>query len=270
MVAKSGPVLPIPLLVGYLHINKYPIIILMSMKRTISITEPARAAKRAKEAVSSSRSKRASSVRMTRMNVTTIRRSLIQSTEINQSVGITNGVANGFDLTISPALAATDFIVAGATMYQPVLPNASELTNLFDQYRIKKCYVELRWTQTEAPVTTSTTCAPIVHIANDYNSTGAFNSADMMQYPDLKTYQLGQSKAIRWSFEPRVRVDALTNGGVLSSSAFNTTGWLDSSSTNIQHLGTKVYFDMGGQTTNVSLGRIHMKVTYEIECRLVK
>ena len=62
------------------------------------------------------------------------RRTTQQTFLMNQSSGF-NGT--GKDMTVAICLAHADIVVAGSIQYQPVIPNVSEFTNLFDQYRIK-------------------------------------------------------------------------------------------------------------------------------------
>lgn len=241
-----------------------------ALKRKLSIdVEKGRAAKRVLS-LATSKFRRTTGVNMKRFNTTLITRSVIQSSDVNESIGWNSVGVGGRDITIAPTLATCDFIVSGVTLYSTALPNISELVNLYDQYRIKKVHVEVFYSNNSSTLHNPTLGLPLIHVANDYNSVGAYNLADIAQYPDMKTYQLGNNKRIKWSFVPRVRADVLTNSGVLSSSALNTTGWIDTSSSTVQHLGTRVYMNFQNLNTNVSIGTMTFVVSYDIECRLVK
>lgn len=228
--------------------------------------EVGRAFKRAATVIAASSRKRTGYVAMRRNNVTMIRRTLQQVNTINLSTGW----GGSYDTTISPALSSCSFWQSGLVAYQPVLPNSTELINLYDQYRIKKVHLEFIFSGNNATVNAPTTCLPVLHIVNDYNSLGSANLADYQQYPDMKTLQLGVGKRIRHSFVPRVRADVMTDGGILSSSALNTTGWLDTSSSTIQHLGCKFYVNPMGLTSNTDIGTMMVLVSYDIELRQVK
>ena len=54
---------------------------------------------------------------------------------VNQSTGF---FASGYDLAIIPNLSTCDFRINGVLVFSPTLPNVTEFTNLFDQYRIKE------------------------------------------------------------------------------------------------------------------------------------
>lgn len=176
----------------------------------------------------------------------------------------------GPDLCMTHSLSYTDFIINGTSNQQPQIPNVSEFTNLFDQYKIARIDYEIYWSQNlsnagvAAPV-------PIVHIVNDYNTVGAFAKSQIYEEPDMRTYQCDPGTPIRWSLYPHVRSDVLTNGGLISSSAMNIKApWIDTSSPGVQHLGTLVFIDNLGRTTNADYGTFLFKVKYVMEFKNVK
>ena len=197
------------------------------------------------------------------------RRTTQQTFLMNQSSGF-NGT--GKDMTVAICLAHADIVVAGSIQYQPVIPNVSEFTNLFDQYRIKRVTIEMVYGSNNVDTPTSTYCIPAFHVANDYNSIGSFTDTDMFQYPDMKTYQpsAGQSKIV-WSFTPRARADALTDTLITSSSAMNVPSpWLDTSSSTINHLGCRIFMNNMGVATNNVIGQMLMLIHVDLEFKFVK
>lgn len=196
------------------------------------------------------------------------RRQVQQAMVITQNGGWANA---GFDLCISPALGQCDIIISGTLVYQPVLPNASEFTNLFDQYRITRVYCEIIYSGNDNNTTTPTYVLPVVHIMNDYNTTGGQTLTDYEQHPELKTHQLGVGKRIRWSFVPRTRGDLLTNSGITSTSANNKAlQWIDTNGTNVMFLGTRAYFNNFGRNVVTDIGSILLVIKYDMEFRFVK
>lgn len=239
----------------------------MSLKRTISITEGERATKRARQVSVAARIKRASSVNMSRMSSVRISRRLQQTATVNGSLGW----GSAYDTTIAPALSSCSFWQAGIIAYQPTLPNVSEFTNLYDQYRIRKVHVEVFCTASEHGISTPTIGLPILHVINDYNTVGSLAITDYEQYPDMKTYMLGMGKRIKWSFVPRTRGDVITDNNLTSSSAAShALEWIDTSSANISYLGTHFYVNPCGLTTNTNLFNMTVIVTYDLEFRMVK
>jgi len=190
------------------------------------------------------------------------RRTLQQLLPINLSTGWSGG---GYSLLIAPALSACSIYINNTLAYQPVMPGASDFTNLFDNYRIRKVNMQIFFSNNESGVTSPATVLPVIHIANDYNDANNFGLTEIQQYPSMMTYQMGLEKPIKWSMYPKVRLDALTDSGVTSSSAYNTTGWLDTTSSNIMHLGTKVFLNTLGRTGNTDVGTVVVMITYDLE-----
>lgn len=175
-------------------------------------------------------------------------------------------------MRIAPSLAACDFYIGGSLTIAPNVPNASEFTNLFDLYRIKKITVEIFTSFTDnLAVSPGVISMPVVHIANDYNSTGSYALSDILQYPQMHTYQLG-AKPIKWSFYPHVRADVLTDITIPTSSSAmqEISPWLDTSSSNILHLGCMIYMNTMGYTSSTNIGTATMLIHYDFEFKNVK
>lgn len=216
------------------------------------------------------RSRVPKSVRLIGNNSVVIKRCIQQTSGYTPGQGWVTGGVGAFDITIAPTLANCNFYVGGTIIFQPSVPNVSELTNLYDHYRIKRVICEMYYNINTTP--TAGIGLPLIHVANDSNSTSSFSRSDIEQYPGKWTAQLGNNnfRKIRWSFKPKVRLDVLTSTGVTSTSAYNTSGWLDTSSTNVEHLGTKIYIDPVGNTTPTEQGKITIICYYEIELKCVK
>lgn len=195
------------------------------------------------------------------------RRRTMQNVPITLNAGW-GGV--GYDMTLQPNLSFLDVTVSGTTAYSPSLPNVTEFTNLFDQYRIKKVVYRL-WASLNNSNSLTNLPNPLVHIVNDYNSNGSFALTDIEQHPDMKTYQLGTNKPITWSVTPHVRADVLTITGITSSSAWNVKHpWIDTTSTNINHLGTRLYLNNQGRNTATDIGTMTIEAIYYVEFKNVK
>lgn len=195
-------------------------------------------------------------------------RQLQQIMTVTQNGGWANA---GFDMCILPSIGQCDIVISGTLVFQPVLPNASDFTNLFDQYRITKVHCEIIYSGNDVNATTPTYVLPAVHIMNDYNSTGSLSLVDYEQHPELITRQLGVGKRIAWSFVPRTRGDLLTNSGVTSASANNKPyQWIDTTSPNIQMLGTRAYFNNFNRNVVTDIGSVILTIRYDMEFKFVK
>lgn len=196
------------------------------------------------------------------------KRQIQQPVPINQTTGWIGG---GFDMCIAPALATCDFRIDGTVIYSRACPNVTEFTALFDQYKILRCDCRIIFSANNADTSNVNHALLVVHIMNDYNSTGAQTLAEYQQHPELKTFQMGQDRQISWSFCPHVRGDLLTQGGTISSSCNNQIcPWIDTTSTTIEMLGTRIYLNNMGRTSGADLGTVLFMVDYVMAYKFVK
>lgn len=201
-------------------------------------------------------------------SVYTFKRQIQIGMTVNQSLG---WFSQGFDMNIVPSLGSCDFRINGVAIFIPTLPNATEFTNLFDQYKIRRVDVRVLFSQNSADPATPTLGLPVVHQMNDYNTTGAQTLAEYQQHPELKTWQLGQDRNIAWSFVPHVRGDLITQGGVVSSSCHNMPcPWIDTTTPAVEMLGTRIYLNNLGRNTNQDIGNALFLVDYYLEFKFVK
>lgn len=125
------------------------------------------------------------------------------------------------------------------------LPNVSEFTALYDQYRINKIKVvfvpALSGMDANAPSTQY--YMPNLHSVVDYDdATAPTSMAQLFQYPRLKrTRGLRDHKQY---FSPAVSVEVYQSGISTSYSA-KWKQWLDLASTSVPHYGVKYGIDPG-------------------------
>lgn len=201
-------------------------------------------------------------------NIYPFKRQIQQTLAVQQSTGWAGG---GYDCAISFSLVQATFFINGSASFGPLLPNSSEFTVLFDQYRIRKVDIRLIFSNNDSNVSTPNATLPVVHCYNDYNDTLGKTLSNVQEYPAMQTYQLGKERDIRWSLTPHVRSDVLTNTGLTSASAMNITSpWIDTSSNNIEHLGTRIYLNTLGRTSAADLGSVLFLIDYHLEFKFVR
>ena len=238
------------------------------MKRSYTLTQSSQSSQPSKAFKRSRRYKLPLTIKSKKAPVTHIlraRRSVQQHMAYNPSSGWAGG---GFDLGIAFSLANLELNIGGVTTYTPSVPQVSEFTNLFDEYRIVSVDLEIFYSQGSSNTVSYPT--PMLHIANDENSAGSFNLSDMQQYPYCHTYQLSQAGIkgpIKWRVIPSCRLDALTTTGVSSTSAFNANDWIDTASSTVRFLGTRCYIDNLGRSVDADMATITVKATYNMEFR---
>lgn len=189
-----------------------------------------------------------------------------QDIPVYLSTGFGSG---GFDMGIGMTLSQAQFVIGGTGAYTPNVPAISEFTNLFDEYKIKKVEYEIFYSQANTNSGVNYPY-PLLHIVNDKNSFSSFGLNDMQQYPTKKTYQLIPGQKIIWAVYPTARLDALTDNGITSTSAYEANGWIDTSASTVQFLGTRMYLDNQGRSTTNDVGTISVQLKYHLAFRYMR
>lgn len=169
--------------------------------------------------------RRAMGLRRPRQPVQYFKRSVYLSGNILSS--ITSDVFQGLSFTLSQ------------------VPNNSEFTSLYDQYRING----IKWTLIPRGNTAELTGAPPTVFQGQ--STGIFSAIDyddataptsinqLCEYQNMKMTRATQMHS-RY-IKPRVNLQGITNAGTGAvGSTMNTRGWLDVSQINVPHFGLKL------------------------------
>lgn len=164
---------------------------------------------------------------------------------------------------ISSISASDDGNVLGALEFKfDDIPNKTEFTNLFDQYRINGILVRFIPNFTGSDINPSTTAQSVPNIwtiiDHDDAATPA-NLNEMMQYPNCKMTR-GQNVHKRY-FRPSCLVDV---AGITTGVKFKQ--WLNMANTNIPHYGLKYHVDQ----TQAEIGTWRVFVTYFFSCKGVR
>jgi len=135
--------------------------------------------------------------------------------------------------TINASNAADNF--GQFTVGLSSLPNSSEFTTLFDQYRITRCEYTFQPLQTVA-VNSTTASTPGIFTVVDYDdSTTLTTLAQALQYPNVRWHSGYEPFTV--SFKPHIAMAAYS--GAFTSFANTFDQWLDVSSPAIVHYGLK-------------------------------
>lgn len=122
-----------------------------------------------------------------------------------------------------------------------MLPNYTELTSLFDQYRINKLVYRFVPTFSDGSLTASSgTCIPNLHIVKDYDdSTDPTNTTTLMQYPNYQMWPSHKQRSIK--FTPAVLSDFMEGAGTATGPKFKQ--WINLANTAVEHRGIKYYLE---------------------------
>lgn len=147
-----------------------------------------------------------------------------------------------FKRTVVPTsfTAAGDGVTATTKAYSHSLsdlPNYTEFTSLFDQYKITgikvKCYP-----RTDEVVTAGSSSS-FLYYAIDYDDANAPGATDLQQYQNCKTVR--GDRPFYFYFVPRV-ANAVYSGSAFTSYG-NTRQWIDAASSGVPHYGWKLYWN---------------------------
>jgi len=96
-----------------------------------------------------------------------------------------DGFANTtMQVTFSPG--ATDWRFDGTSIYQDALPNLTEFTNLFDQWRQKSVIVRIDCPMGNSNSFQTPIVYPDIYYIADYDDTGMATLTDIAQYPQMQ------------------------------------------------------------------------------------
>lgn len=128
------------------------------------------------------------------------------------------------------------------------LPNSSEFSALFDEYKIMK--VSLKWVpfgdSVDMPIATMTGTSsllspggPLITVVDYDDNTAPTAAADLLQYQTSKVTPI--PKPLSMTIRPKFATEVYRSG--LSTAYGARTGWLDTDSADVPHYGVKYYMN---------------------------
>lgn len=189
---------------------------------------------------------------------------------VNRSRGL--NVVHNFKRTLVASTLIYDTIVHQAAMYTlNGLPNFTDFTSLFDQYRITGIKEKFIFDRTEATVGTAgtNTIMPIMTHVIDIDDAAPFASeASYLQYETCKQNRL--DRPVTRFFRPRCAQAVYQTGGVFTGYGEGARKlWIDAASTTVEYYGFKYMIDGstgGGGGVNV-IGRLKRYITIYLQCK---
>lgn len=161
-------------------------------------------------------------------------------------IDLYNGFATTlFDIQLSFAITQVN-VSLGGTIWRTIgLPNNSEFTSLYDQYRIDWVECEFFFSANSSGTNDATYPLPIMYIVKDYDDSQSASVSALCQYNNVKTWQLGNQDSKNGKFVLRVKpnVDTLVFAGAISGYARSKPMFIDTTSNTVPHYGVKMAFD---------------------------
>lgn len=147
------------------------------------------------------------------------------------------------------------------------LPNYTEFTNLFDQYKIAGVQQKFVYSANSQDPS-STSALPMLGFIHDYDDGTALSSLnDYLQYPNHKVYRMDKP-VIKTFFRPKSALAVYS--GAFTSYARNNN-WIDVGSPSVEHYGLKWYIDpmIPGIGSNV-IGKLRIYITVYLKMKNVR
>lgn len=132
---------------------------------------------------------------------------------------------------------------AGGVSFQlSDLPSYSELTSLFDQYKIAG--VAYRWCITKDPMVISSKVYPRLVQVHDYDDAGVPATTDLYQYTNCNEYWFNETKQCTpWRYIKPARASVEYEGPTNSSYSPKWSGFIDCLSNSAPHYGIKYAYE---------------------------
>lgn len=201
-----------------------------------------------------------------------IRRSAPILLTLNNAYGISGvngsatngfGVAFGFCMDKIIVKVGASAAVNGATLW-------TDLTTLYDMYRIDRICLDMYWTDNNSS-NANTVPLPLFQIATDYDDlVPPASNYELVPYSNMRILQFGLPQHKKHVLYPKISesvntVSSLGTAGVTLRKA----GYINSETPDVVHTGVKMFFD-SASTSNVVDGYIQLYVTYHLTMKLVK
>ena len=196
--------------------------------------------------------------------------------QLNQSlgwIGVTGAVNLGFAMAFNFSLlyvTAYGNYLGTQPSYAGVVPNSSDFTNLFDQYRIDSVEMTIISSSTNSSTATPTTGEPVIWLFNDLDDAVAPTSVgQFLEREGLRTISFGDHNVKKHRVYPRITVSAFQ--GVLPAyAAGGKYQWLDIAYPDIKYFGTKMYYDNSGVANNTVIANVTILFKYNMTFKGVR
>lgn len=192
-----------------------------------------------------------------------IRRALRRAITMDSSL-IDGSAADTIQLSFSPG--ATDFRFAGVSVYTQTLPNVSEFSNLFDQWRLKNVMVRFDIAFGYQGLASTPIVTPNLYYVADYDDSGDATITDMLQYPQCQIHNFYRNgyEPFQVSLSPKPLRDVAGSGVSTGYGPMPVAPWLRTSNMSIPHYGLKFALDWMGKVQTADI-QVVITVFYNIE-----
>lgn len=194
------------------------------------------------------------------------RRSWVQQLAYNPTLGWSNAGSN--NIQISFALGTSQVYTGGASTWGPATPVVSEITSLFDQYKILRVTTRFDWSMNAyQPTADISYAAPLLYYAVDHDDLQDANVAALLQYPGVGTHSFLTNgyKPLIIEHTPRPLVDVASTGILTAYAPSEKNPYISTSYPDVPHYGLKLAALSMGGSANATIGYLEITTFIDFE-----
>lgn len=194
-----------------------------------------------------------------------IRRSWFQVIEYYGTSGWFNSGNPDFQLNFGASV--SNINIGGVGVYGPATPSSTELSNLFDQYRMVGVTVRIDWDYNSYPVSSGTAVAPLLYYVADYDDSGSSSVTDLLQYPGVQTHSFLENgyRPLIVQIKPKPLRDIASTGLLTAYGPMTTAPWIRTADMTTPHYGLKFCASQFGLGGTAKIGSINVTAYIDME-----
>lgn len=171
------------------------------------------------------------------------------------------------DFQINFAASVSNVNLGGVAVYGPTTPNSSELSALFDQYRLTQATIRIDWDYNSYPVSGGTAVAPLIYYVADYDDSGSAIVSGLLQYPGVQTHSFLENgyKPLIVTVKPKPLRDIASTGILTAYGPMTTAPWIRTSDLTTPHYGLKFCASQFGLAGTALIGQITITCYLDME-----
>lgn len=186
-------------------------------------------------------------------------------TVVGGGVSIDGGGPGTIQVTFAPS--STDWRIGGVSVYSDLLPNVTEFSNLFDQWKIRRVFLQFDCPMGYSNSGPSPTIVPNIYYVEDYDDSQNASLTDLLQYPHVRVHQFNKNgyTPLIMELSPKPLRDVAGSGISTTYGPMSTAPWLRTADMSTPHYGIKMVFDPMGVNTSTSAITLVATLWYDLE-----
>lgn len=145
--------------------------------------------------------------------------------------------------------------IGGVLVFGALLPNASEFSAIFDQWRIKSVTIRLDWNSNSVDPTQVAQTPPLLYYVTDYDDSTDASVTALLQYPGVQTHSFMQNgyTPVVYTFHPKPLKDVAGSGLLTSYGPDLSQPFIRTAELSTPYYGMKIAtYPMGGTSSSTT------------------